>query len=465
MKRSSKYGSAITVTIALSVTSVHAAKPWEVYARHIVTAKTVESLQDNAFGDIVNLHNGSLRFEHVDVDLKGNSALPVRFARSINFNKYRGESYHFPGEPIFQNPLGSWELELPRISATYGYKYQDQNSVTTYGWPANRCTGPREAQFINPFFPVEHHHGIYMYAPGGGELLEPSTAAPKPTVGDPYRWVTSDLTWVSCLPELNNGLGEGFLAMDSSGTKYWFNHMAVQPETWLQRNLAFYNPTLYLYRREYILYATRVEDRHGNWVTYDYINTSSQPARLREIKSNDGRKIDIISNTSGQVIEVRVGDRSWKYRYANNYWNSLYEVENPDGSLWKFLFDDFLGSALSVFPSPDTSCDYPGHASSGHLTGAVIHPSHARADYEISSYLHGRTNVPRRCFGTQDLSGTTYSDLVRFYWSDTLTKKTITGPSIIAKEWIYSYLDSHMHDQPYMWPEGYTPPWELGSWG
>ena len=65
------------------------------------------------------------------------------------------------------------------------------------------------------------------------------------------------------------------------------------------------------------LYVTRVEDRHGNWVQYNYANTHAEPVKLTSITSSDGRSITLTfsgtrvasatngSREAGAVIKVK----------------------------------------------------------------------------------------------------------------------------------------------------------------
>lgn len=53
---------------------------------------------------------------------------------------------------------------------------------------------------------------------------------PMPSSGGPYVWITEGGTYFSCLSVIKNGTGQGFLAIDTSGNKYWLDHMAQYGE-------------------------------------------------------------------------------------------------------------------------------------------------------------------------------------------------------------------------------------------
>lgn len=205
----------IAVT-ALSVLPASAQrKPWEEYEKKISTSSTIAPLGPELFGESIDLYNGRLSFRHVDVDIPGNSSLPVRASRS-----YSGE------ERVYQM-MANWTFEVPHLGGTFA---ADVNGIThpSYNWPGQRCSGSRTPPIVeNYFWPVDYWHGISTNIPGGGELLEPAAGAQSPTSGGPYRWVTTGNTWISCLPSIRNGSGEGFLAITPDGTKYWFDWMSM----------------------------------------------------------------------------------------------------------------------------------------------------------------------------------------------------------------------------------------------
>ena len=60
----------------------------------------------------------------------------------------------------------------------------------------------------------------------GGTLLQVASGAYLPGSGGPYHWMTTGQAYVSCLPSIQNGTGEGFLAITPDGTTYRFDWMA-----------------------------------------------------------------------------------------------------------------------------------------------------------------------------------------------------------------------------------------------
>src|SRR5690606_24122887 len=93
------------------------------------------------------------------------------------------------------------------------------------------------------FYANDYWNGLQVNLGGGrgGELLGAKAGVPAPTSGGPYPWITSDWTYVSCLPTVKNGPGEGFLAVDSQGTRYWLDWMSSAAETSLRKSWSGYS--------------------------------------------------------------------------------------------------------------------------------------------------------------------------------------------------------------------------------
>ena len=78
------------------------------------------------FGDKVSTFNGSLQFEHQDLELPGNSVLPVALSRR-----------HVAGRlPEVRGIFGDWDIQLPRVTGSF----------SEFGWQTDtggtdRCTG------------------------------------------------------------------------------------------------------------------------------------------------------------------------------------------------------------------------------------------------------------------------------------------------------------------------------------
>jgi hypothetical protein len=280
--------------------------------------------------------------------------------------------------------------------------------------------------------------------PGGGRMLRVVSGNVMPSTGGPYLWMTSGNTYFSCLSSIKNGTGEGFLAITADGTKYWFDWLAQFEEPTLDSKTANGQP-IRVPRRKNVLYATRVEDRFGNWVTYSYTG-----ARLASINSNDGRQLTIGYNGNGNVETVGDGSRTWTYQYSypTSSTGTLTGVVQPDGSQWSFnlsaLADAKFHYNKSLDPDdPWRSCFHPGFVyNAADVTGTITHPSGAVGQFTVAIQGHGRSNVPALCGGYSTPSNDPTDD-VAYYpinWdSYSLKTKTVSGPGLTPGTWAYTY--------------------------
>ncbi len=426
-----------------------ARQPWEEYDKLIKSAEAVGTLGNDLFGDRVNLSNGALSFSTTDVSLPGNSALPVAITRTFAVSNSRGY--------INDAPLGDWDLDLPRLSGVFAPTWISG----AYGTPGKRCSvttaGAAQPPVVSAgttdFHATDYWQGNHLSLPGGGggEMLLVKAGVGRPSTGGPYYWVTSGFTYFACLSTIQNGTGEGFLAITAGGTKYWFDWMAQ----YVEPRLKGAKPTDgQIARRKNVLYATRVEDRFGHWVTYTFTNASNAPARLTKIDASDGRRITLAYNAQGHVGTVSDGSRTWAYEYTYPA-GTLTGVVLPDASRWTI---DFAGLSSAIIRyeggqpgDPFRSCLDPGGVITPGATGTITHPSGASGAFSVAPTRHGRTNVPEACANVT----TPYNDPnddVSYYpvaWDAfSLTNKRITGPGLSPVEWTYSYLSGRGFGPP-----------------
>lgn len=338
--------------------------------------------------------------------------------------------------------------------------------ATVHGWitsesaPERRCSltgAPPPVNYpSNTFHANEYWAGTQLAIPGaaGGELLTVTSGPTPPATGGPFYWLTADRTYVSCLPAVQNGSGEGFLAITADGTKYWFDWMATFPEPKLtKKRQSPYVGNDDLQRRRYALYATRVEDRFGNWVRYTYANAASSPVRLAAIDASDGRRIALSYNASGYVESASAGSQTWRYEYSGD---SLTGVVLPDGSRWAIAFSGFESALVRYYTGqpgdPLRTCMDPGDVVQTAYTGSITHPSGAVGEFTVVPTRFGRSNVLAMCSNVTVADPATGSDPndpnddVAYYpiaWDSlALSKKRVSGPGLVPAEWAYSYYST-----------------------
>lgn len=449
------------------VSVCHAAtgkEPWEEADKRFNASRKVSALGNNLFGDQISNSNGALSFSVTDVDLPGNNALPVRIARTFTVENRAAEIISGRTGYASDFMLADWDLDLPNISGVYASDWTAGGSA-----PLNRCSAGKEppsltvdAQYISA---ESYWHGnTAKLLNGGGELLLANSATPKPNTGSTYVWATSDLTYFSCLSSVKNTTGEGFLAIDSNGVKYWFDWMAQYKEPNIKVTY-FYSDGggltkqggTYVARRRNVLYPSRIEDRFGNYVTYTYSNAYNEPAKLTAISGSDGRSITLNYNASSQVSSVVAGGHTWSYEYAaNGEKDTLALVTLPDASRWTINFADLANTSLSYEPStaenPSRTClGDGGPIGQVSYTGTIEHPSGAQGTFVVEAKRHGRSNVPMNCEGFVTPTRRIYAETPYwsyYYYGYSLTSKTISGPGVAAQTWKYAYTDDISHFYP-----------------
>ncbi len=234
----------------------------------IRSGEVIEALGPNLMGDTINEFSGSVEFTHTDVTLPGNNALAVAVGRQRALGAPQTN-----GGGLF----GDWDLDIPHlrtVAAQAQPNWYGGNTATNFyrcsqvqypPWTTAYVAGTSLSYSSNAFW-----DGYHMYIPGAGDqtLLSRSGNPIFPSDGTAatYPVLTKNHWQLSCLPSLDNGLGEGFLARSPDGTSYRFDHMAVR--AWSQAKVAGINRgiagTGAIQRTEVWILPTLVTDRFGN---------------------------------------------------------------------------------------------------------------------------------------------------------------------------------------------------------
>lgn len=432
--------SAITAALALCLISgtALATDYRSEFDKKVKATQNIGALGDDLAGDQLNFFNGAASFSATDISLPGNNGLSVSLGRTLT-------AEYDPTYGLF----GDWEIDLPYISTTM---------TEAGGWvidsttPTNRCSvmgqvkangaaadgrppsamvdeegGPRHHGFL----PEQYWHGYTLHLPSGNQslLLANVTTTQRPP--GTFHWTTNKDWWISCLPSTANGVaGESFFARAPDGTKYTFNWMAGRTvaEASATETLDDHGgPQSYdfvLFRTEYRMYPTLIEDRFGNSVEYFWSGGA-----LQRITASDGRSITL-SYTNGRISSASDGSRVWTYTYSGN---SLATVTLPDYSAWQYRLDA-LGHVNRPVPyclDPNAQVEtwdcYGGGliAENDPITGYVIHPSGARVDFTFKWHFQF-----------------SYSASFQGYFPLTLVEKTVSGPGLTPATWKYGFSPS-----------------------
>lgn len=436
--------------------------PWEEFDQRIKASEKVAPLGNNAFGDAVSLSNGALSFSATDVSLPGNSALPVSIGRNyaVQDRRYR----------VTDAMFADWDIELPHVSGVFAPDWLISGGGT------NRCSSTSGPPAPGGILLTAFWQGTKLSIPGkaGGELLITAPGTTKPSTGGPWLWIAGDQVHLSCLSTIKNGTGEGFLAIDREGTKYWFDSMAQYHVPTLRENVTPSPGNLPIARRKNVLYASRVEDRFGNWVTYTYSNSWNQPGRLTAINSSESRQLTLTYNGNGHVASVSDGTRTWTYAYANaaSGRRTLTSVTLPDASQWTINFAAFTNAEIQyteVFAPGEayrtcSTLEIPLNYAS-EPTGTITHPAGVVGTFTVNIKEHGRSKVTLNCGPIQSPVNNRNDDVNLFpisYHGFTLKTKQVSGPGITTAAWNYAYVSGksvHLYPGTTLFGSPICKPW------
>jgi RHS repeat-associated protein len=424
----------------------------EDYAKVVRGRELVESLTDASFGDQVSLYDGSTRFAVTDVSVPGNNALPVAFSRTWDLQNHG----------LSQQVVADWSIDVPNLNGIF---------AGSNGWPAQRCTQAAAPPTITSGSPPnylvlharQYWNGYRLEVPGstGGLLLakssDPKLRLPAASLGAVSPWTTKDGWYFACLPSVRRGQGEGFIGFSPDGKKYTFDWIVEDTHRAIPKR-GFQPDFYFIVQRKLVrIYATKVEDRFGNWVQYEWLGD-----RLQRIYSSDGRQISLAYDAAQRLSTVSTNGRVWTYRYqvyGNPQVDSHYlsEVVLPDGSAWRYDASQFIRRIVykkGTIDDPNRDgegfilrnsgyCNFDRVFSGGGGIYSVTHPSGARARYAFSPMRHGRKNVPENCMDTGDTPRGASNFYPLHHDALTVTEKTVDGAGLptLSYQYVYSGID------------------------
>lgn len=396
----------------------------EEFTRKIEAAKALGGLGEDLFGDATDWNTGQTTFRVVDIDLPGNSGLPVQLARTL--------STAVPDLDYGGEQLGDWALDLPYVSGVFS---------KSKGWPTTRCSSTAAPPSVTngngkTFSADEYWRGNVLHLPGRGTthlLKRSSEYTATPSDGKTYTWVTRDHTQFTCGPSIaNGGSGEGFIAVMADGLRYTFDWMLTRTETTLVRDPAASGGD-WLDRQEVRIYATKVEDRFGNWVQYQWSGS-----QLTGISANDGRSITLSYDSAQQVETATAHGNTWTYGYSSSG-GSLASVTLPDSSRWSYS-GGRKKIVYSGSPPASNPCTLPPtsawNSSTTPYTLTMVHPSGA---FTFSPMRVSRTVPQNLACSYAAAEGEIIPGVARAFDGFALTGKALSGPAMSAASWSVAY--------------------------
>lgn len=451
------------------------------YTRRIKVGETIEPLGDTPFGESVSLYTGNLSFRQTDISLPG-------IGPGITLTR----TYDITGAPTsktFDLSLGDWDLAVPEITTMIPGKRLGYGGVWNVEYstaPTARCSHITMVSRAPFGYSLPWWHGYQLITGDGNSqpLLKrtaENTLAPGGNVAA-YPILTPGNWMLGCLSSTSNGMpGEAFLAVAPDGTRYWFDHLAYgailetlyDPIPWTNdpgnpvpgEGLADGEASLttgatvpesdepevywgfditYLKRQTAHMFATRVEDRFGNWVAYRYTGT-----KLQEITASDGRRVLVEWRTDAPLVDrIRVMpdtplERVWRYEYeapTDPTLRRLVRVRQPDDTSWSL--DMAYASGVELPPvDPDGSCGTRTFDTGPNDLALITmeHPTGLRAEFTVSLKARARSWVPTGCVQMQGTLGPWTEPLPPVYFSAALTTKYFYGPGVAGRAWQYRY--------------------------
>ncbi|WP_408951636.1 RHS repeat domain-containing protein [Lysobacter sp. Hz 25] len=414
--------------------------PLEEYSKRVRSAEMVSPLQSDLMGESVSLYNGSTEFVATDIDLPGNNALPVRLGRRFKVES-RKETEVLGG-------FGAWDIDVPYMYGVFpaGSKWNVSGTGTT-----QRCSQVWYPDVGAPFSTADIWSGTYMHIPGGGDtemlLLLANTVVPND--GATYKWGSRSDHRFRCKPNTSNGYpGEGFIAVDTQGNRYTFD-VGIERGAPVVSKYGSEDGSAMIGRVKVFLMASRVEDRHGNWVAYNYSGD-----QLASITSSDGRSIQL-GYTDGRVSSATADGRQWTYEYATQTIGDYYpkkllsRVVQPDGSSWQYRIYGENGTISNALLLPqyqgldaNLRCAQPLEPVDM-LGVQITHPSGALGTFRFNFMRHLKNGTPANAcvFDHRDNMGNEYYSLgiPEYFDNYSLATKTIAGPGLPAMQWTYEY--------------------------
>lgn len=422
----------------------------------------IETLTTDLFGDKIDIGSGSIRFEQTDISIPGNSELQVAITRTLS-----DPDSWFRETREFEN----WSLSIPHVRSAY-IADRSGNYKSAY-WPNGKACTKRLNS--NPYFTTSGEGGSYQtnkHAYWNGDTVfipgEGSVKLTEKSEDSTYKRHNNRNWKVECITTTEGY--DGFKITVTNGVKYFFtqqrivlsnkpfnlspsltlqqcgsglfeNEVVCQPET---IGPSSGSTAISEYQQYYIfMLATRVEDRFGNWVSYEY-NNNGQPVK---ITSNDNRTINI--NYDGQRINtISALNKTWRYLYHVGGVRTLSAVIRPDNKQWKFDHDKT--STFSFWRSYENIANhtqFPVHGFECASVGSrslitITHPEGLVGDFTLDEVCHGQSNVVKlRKPNPQRRSEDSYW-IPREVSLFSIAEKRLTFKNGEQYKWTYRYSDN-----------------------
>lgn len=387
------------------------------------------SMQDvSMLGDTYDPSSGSVSFAVTDIAIPGNSDLKVELRRKYAVSRDSADGLSW---------WGSWFLDIPSIR---GYYLKQGNGTVTVegdGWHNGKvCTGDVAFRITASSFsgqgweypkPESYWQGKFLNIPAeeAGIFLQGKG-------GFIGKQITRANYYISSCFQRPDGMGEGIVVSSPDGKKYTFGY-SIDVESRVGPSTA--------YRYKKTMLVTKVEDKFGNYVSYNYTGNE-----LTSIVASDGRKITLSYDSSAKVGTVTANGRMWKY-YVDATTGRLSEVVLPDMRKWKYsaAFYQQTSAITHVYntvTAPQGYCEKSAFGSTAvrsPISFSVTTPDNIKVDYQLADIYQGKYKTP-----IIELPSFRNFMLAMYNCSVTqsLVSKTVSGPGLANQNWQYLYSEN-----------------------
>lgn len=379
------------------------------YEERIGSRSTPTSLGvDEAFGARTNIATGGISFSVPVLSIPGNIGMDISVIYKLSVRNFGGATqWNFEEDEPY---LSGTFSESAGWTSQLGGAARCSNVAIAGGGPPTNI--PSSNGRPGKFYTNEYWTGYYLSTSGGGGRLNRRLGtvayAPDPPVGGgPYKWVTNDLWFFSCIPLASGGTGEGFVGHAPDGRKYYFDTMREGLPLVMLGKRNVQGQEIELERKDLRIYAGKIEDRFGNQIT--------------GLSASDGR--NVVKTVSGSIVTYSYGGRQWVVQTA-----APFSVTYPDGSMWKATINGTIVDYVSLkvtCPNSQTT------ASPSTTTATIQSASGATGIYTLKQVVLGYSQVSGQCFPL-DEGGSTI-DRADQMISPALIKRVVSGPGLATE--------------------------------
>lgn len=314
---------------------------------------------NGGFGDEFDISSGTIGFSREDGNIPGNFPIDVNYKIKYTTN--------FP-------MIHGWVENIPRIWLSYAVSssfYQNGNEKSNLppSWKIGQyCNGSEQSYDGTSDTSIKGINNRFAFTQAKlsvpGKVNDESLLISESLNGSYYgaKYATKSNWKVECFSS-ENGVN-GFKATSPDGIIYYFDQIGSFPSS-IENNKS--NPKLsvflsetmtgrwhndddpfYMYYVEKSLFVSKIEDKFGNWVKYEYdrneISSHGVYAvdllSLRRIHSSDNRELNVTRSENETIVNS--SGHVWKYttiiptdQYSSELKNHLI-VTQPDSKQWSY---------------------------------------------------------------------------------------------------------------------------------